>query len=731
MLPAVVYLGTLAPTLDYRDSPEFIDTAFSLGISHPAGFPTYNLLAKTITFLPLGSMAFKVNLFSMVFACLTLIFLYLTTQLFLEIVFGPGQDRIIVGVFPVLFLAFSEPFWYHALIAEVYSLHSFFTCLIIYHLLQWRVKADIRYLFSAAFFYGLSAGNHATVVFYLPAILLLFLAWQKKARFKNIVISSLIFIIGFSVYLYLPVRSLAEPTIDWGNPETVQGFLYHVTDRQHANTHFDQLSGAPPGTLDEVAIGLSGLGGKALHVLNMLVQDLNQQLTAIIVVGFLFGGILCFKANRPLYFFFFLIVAMNAAFFVGWRKESYFPSHIVACMWTSAFLAWLFQQKGLRPSTALKQGPLVKGKLSVQPNGQTLVILVLVGCVLWQISSNYNKVDRSGNYFAESLLKRMVLSLDNDSIFVAGISWFNVAYHQDVMRLRDDVTFVKAWDFLDVYPPSVLTSRKYPDLKLPTPEKFRFGSREESYMYLLDFFNKNAAQHPVLIEQNISLLQEFPLAEKLAPHNNLLLRYLPQPDLTARDISQGFAEFKQWMEEELSLPGIQHDPTWIRKITFYIPSFAAYFHSAGYYKEERDALRLMKEFLGQGGVAWDFKMVDNYILSNELDRARQQWKGMKQKFPNHYETHLAAGILLSQEGKEKEGLNALNRASDKKQKAFRPYFESAKTRIVLKDFENAKRDLGQARARITSLEELKQVQYICSIERFISGSEICKTDGTL
>ena len=123
----------------------------------------------------------------------------------------------------------------------------------------------------------------------------------------------------------------------------------------------------------------------------------------------------------------------------------------------------------------------------------------------------------------------------------------------------------------------------------------------------------------------------------------------------------------------------------------------------------------MKEFLGQGGVAWDFKMVDNYILSNELDRARQQWKDMNQKFPNLYETHLAAGILLSQEGKEKEGLNALNRASDKKQKAFRPYFESAKTRIVLKDFENAKRDLGQARARITSLEELKQVQNLFAV----------------
>ena len=122
LFPAGFYLSTLAPSLDYRDSPEFINTAFSLGISHPAGFPTYNLLVKAFTFLPLGSIAFKVNLFSLVFACLTLVFLYLSTNLFLEILFGPGKSRIIAGLFPALLLAFSQPFWYHALVAEVYTL---------------------------------------------------------------------------------------------------------------------------------------------------------------------------------------------------------------------------------------------------------------------------------------------------------------------------------------------------------------------------------------------------------------------------------------------------------------------------------------------------------------------------------------------------------------------------------------------------------------------------------
>jgi hypothetical protein len=52
------------------------------------------------------------------------------------------------------------------------------------------MKEDVRFLYASAFLYGLSAGNHATVVFYLPAIVLLFFAWERMARFKNLLVSA-------------------------------------------------------------------------------------------------------------------------------------------------------------------------------------------------------------------------------------------------------------------------------------------------------------------------------------------------------------------------------------------------------------------------------------------------------------------------------------------------------------------------------------------------------------
>jgi tetratricopeptide (TPR) repeat protein len=689
-----------------------------LGISHPAGFPTYNLLVKAFTFLPLGSIAFKVNLFSLVFACLTLVLLYLLINLFLEFLFGREKPLIIVSIFPVLLLAFSKPFWYHALVAEVYTLHAFLTCLIFYLLMQWKMKEDVRFLFAAAFVYGLSAGNHATVVFYLPAIVLLYLAWESKSRYKNFLVSSLIFLIGFSVYLYLPIRSLAEPTIDWGNPENLQGFLYHVTDRQHSDTHFDELS---TGKLEEentIENSLSSLGANTFYVLKMLTLDLNKQLTALTVMGFFAGALLCFKINRPLFYFFSIIVAVNASFFVGWRGESYFPTYIVACLWTSALLFWLVQEKPNitnNPDHSSKTHSGLRGGLWFQNLGdkKMLVSLILVGCVMWLVSSNFSKVDRTDNYFAESLLKRMILSLDDNSIFVAGISWFNSAYHQDVMRLRDDVTFLKAWDFLDTHPPSLMSSKRHPNLQLPNHENYQFNSRKEAFSYVTEFFDQNAKVRPLLIEQNYSFLQAFPLAEKLVPHSNLLLRYLPEnesPENILMDPKKGFGEFQKWLEEELALSGAQNESAWIEKVSFYIPSFAAYFHAKGYYKEEREVLKVMHEFLGNRGVVWHLKVVDNLILDGKLGSARKNLEAMKVKFPELFETDLMEGLLFSREGDPVKALQSFKAAAEKNPKSFRPYFEAAEVFMTLGSSEKANQALEKAKARVVSLGELNQVQ---------------------
>ncbi|MFQ5583643.1 MAG: DUF2723 domain-containing protein, partial [Calditrichia bacterium] len=183
LLAWFVYLSTLSPTVFYRDTPEFVNTAFSLGISHPAGFPIYNLMAKAVTFFPMGAIPFKVNLFSSLIACLALLALYMASVAFLRVLAGPAEysDSSFVwsSLLPVGFMAFCTPFWGNTMLAEVYTLHTLFTVLVILGLLKWKEKEDIRYLYSAALIYGLSAGNHGTVALYLPAILVLFFFWCR------------------------------------------------------------------------------------------------------------------------------------------------------------------------------------------------------------------------------------------------------------------------------------------------------------------------------------------------------------------------------------------------------------------------------------------------------------------------------------------------------------------------------------------------------------------------
>ena len=134
LIPGCFYLSTLAQSMSYQDTPEFVDTSFALGISHPAGFPAYNLIAKAITFLPLGSIAFRVNLFCTLLACITLVVIYLPAIEIIKICLpeSSSESRIGNAFFPPALLAFSPPFWFNSLIAEVYTLHSFFTILIIH-----------------------------------------------------------------------------------------------------------------------------------------------------------------------------------------------------------------------------------------------------------------------------------------------------------------------------------------------------------------------------------------------------------------------------------------------------------------------------------------------------------------------------------------------------------------------------------------------------------------------
>ena len=68
LVPLLLYLDTLAPTVLTYDSGMLQTKAYTLGIGHPTGYPTFILLGKLFTYLPFGDVAYRVNLSSAVYA---------------------------------------------------------------------------------------------------------------------------------------------------------------------------------------------------------------------------------------------------------------------------------------------------------------------------------------------------------------------------------------------------------------------------------------------------------------------------------------------------------------------------------------------------------------------------------------------------------------------------------------------------------------------------------------
>lgn len=228
LLTLAVYLKTVAVTVTGEDSGELVAAAATLGIPHPTGYPLWTMLGFAFTrLIPIGGAAFRVN-------CLSAFFGAATVFLVILIVIRLTRSHL-AGLAGGLALAFSREFWEQSVIAEVYTLNAFLFALCILILLAWRESRRDGLLRWFALIWGLSLTNHSTMAMVAPVFGLYVLAIEPGIwrRFKLLASLAGLALLGFSVNLYLPIRSAANPPMDWGNPETLQGFWEVLTRRQY------------------------------------------------------------------------------------------------------------------------------------------------------------------------------------------------------------------------------------------------------------------------------------------------------------------------------------------------------------------------------------------------------------------------------------------------------------------------------------------------------------------
>ena len=114
-----IYAAGACRTIYVGDSGDLVAAVATLGIPHPSGYPLYVLLGKLwITLLPIGSVAFRMSLFSAFFGALA-------CGLFYAMARRQGLSAA-AGLLGALCLAFAPSFWSEATVQRVYTLNGFF-----------------------------------------------------------------------------------------------------------------------------------------------------------------------------------------------------------------------------------------------------------------------------------------------------------------------------------------------------------------------------------------------------------------------------------------------------------------------------------------------------------------------------------------------------------------------------------------------------------------------------
>lgn len=396
------YLRTLGRTVGQADTFEFQVVAPTLGIAHPTGYPLFILLGKLFSLLPIGSVAWRVNLTSAVAAIATLAILY---RLALRITLQP-----LVAMLVVLALAFSRVFWSQAIVAEVYTLNLFFVSTVL--LLLWQLLREetrpstVSWL---AFLLGLSLTNHLTTVLLLPAVALALLSVRSRLDGRQWARAVGLFLLGLSVYAYIPLR---WPALHGGRWMKVDEFLAYITARP--------FSGA-------LQWGLLASSRRYALVGWLLLEPFGWAGVALAVVG------LAWLATRHLPFAlltgvtFLLYALYGVVYLVGDIAVFMLPAHLLMALWMVTGLSAML------------------GTARHLPAWSPCLLLALFALFpLSRIWLNLEAVDQSRRNQAE-LWGRAVLELPlapGAAVLADGEKFAPLYYLQQIERLRTDLDLV-------------------------------------------------------------------------------------------------------------------------------------------------------------------------------------------------------------------------------------------------------------------------------------------------
>ena len=196
------YVRTLAPGLTSDpDSAMFQFIGRVLGVAHNPGYPLYVLLTHAFSYLPIGSLAYRINLFSALCGAIAVSLMFLASRRL-----GCGR---LVSAGAALGFAFGSVFWSQAVVAEVYTLNAAIVAGMMVALLTWSETRRPRWYYTAVALFAAGLGHHTTIVGFAPGMALFVLLVDRRfvLRLRTLIVTAGILTAGLLQYLFILLRS--------------------------------------------------------------------------------------------------------------------------------------------------------------------------------------------------------------------------------------------------------------------------------------------------------------------------------------------------------------------------------------------------------------------------------------------------------------------------------------------------------------------------------------------
>ena len=345
----VLYALTAPRTVGLEDDALFILSSYYLGIEHPPGYPLFTLIGHFFSKLPFGSAAYRVHLASALFGALSGGAAWFCAR------------ELTAARLPAYFAAFalgvSPVFWSQSIIAEVYTLNTFFLLVLVYLALkacpvaaEGSVTTRPRLIPWLALIFGLSLSNHWPLMLLVAPAFVVLLWPMREEILKRAGLLTFLVALGLLPYAWMVVRSFAPLPISFAGPlETVSEIWNFVSRAGYADVDHSPSAG----WLDRLRFYRFFAGelllqfavlGTALAAVGFAVQwrRLGRRGGAFLTVAFLMPSAVLL-----------LLLDFDYSAITKHVFHVYpLPSYAIVALWAGLGFAWLVERYALRALSA-------------------------------------------------------------------------------------------------------------------------------------------------------------------------------------------------------------------------------------------------------------------------------------------------------------------------------------------------------------------------------------------